>query len=203
EDKDLFQDEDGCPDPDNDNDGILDVADGAPDETGFGKCRNDPETVNKYQDEDGCPDIAPVAQLTETGIAILDKVYFDFNKATIQPRSFPLLDEVAKILDENKQVNLIRVEGHTDIIGTYSYNLGLSDRRAKSVVKYLIGKGIDKKRLIGKGYASDFPIAACGLCKGNGDGMQEGRDQNRRVEFNILEIDGQPVKNQVIRTKPH
>jgi len=202
EDKDLFEDGDGCPDPDNDRDGILDVSDGDPDETGFGKCRNDPETVNQFEDADGCPDIAPKAVLTETSIAILEKVYFDFNKATIQTRSYPLLDEVAKILMDNPQVNLIRIEGHTDIIGTKAYNMGLSDRRAKSVMKYLTDKGIDKKRFIAKGYGYDFPIATCGMCKGNDTAMQEGRDQNRRVEFNILEIDGKPVENQVIRTKP-
>ncbi|MCC6620027.1 MAG: OmpA family protein [Deltaproteobacteria bacterium] len=203
EDKDLFEDEDGCPDPDNDKDGILDIADGELDEIGFGKCRNDPESVNNYQDTDGCPDVPPVAQLTETSIAILDKVYFDFNKATIQERSFPLLDEVAKILRDNPQVDLVRVEGHTDIIGTRAYNMGLSDRRAKSVMKYLVDKGgVAKSRLIAKGYGYDFPIATCGLCKGNDTAMQEGRDLNRRVEFNILTIDGKPVENQVIRTKP-
>jgi len=193
EDKDLYQDEDGCPDPDNDGDGVLDVADGAKDETGYGKCRMEPETVNEWQDEDGCPDIKPQAVLTETGIQILDKVYFDFNKATIQQRSYPLLDEVVKILTDNPQVNLVRVEGHTDNVGTRAYNAGLSDRRAKSIMKYLVGKGIDQKRLIAKGYGFDFPIDT--------NATQEGRDRNRRVEFNILEIDGKPVENQVIRTK--
>jgi outer membrane protein OmpA-like peptidoglycan-associated protein len=186
EDKDGFEDEDGCPDVDNDKDGILDVVDGAKDETGYGKCRNEPETVNEWQDEDGCPDTKPKAVLTETGIQILEKVYFDFNKATIQDRSFPLLDEVVRILKENKQVNLIHV-------GTRAYNADLSDRRAKSVMKYLVAKGIEKTRLIAKGYGFDFPIDT--------NATQEGRDRNRRVEFNILEIDGKPVENQVIRTK--
>jgi outer membrane protein OmpA-like peptidoglycan-associated protein len=169
------------------------VVDGAKDETGYGKCRNEPETVNEWQDEDGCPDTKPKAVLTETGIQILEKVYFDFNKATIQDRSFPLLDEVVRILKENKQVNLIRVEGHTDNVGTRAYNADLSDRRAKSVMKYLVAKGIEKTRLIAKGYGFDFPIDT--------NATQEGRDRNRRVEFNILEIDGKPVENQVIRTK--
>lgn len=194
EDKDGYQDEDGCPDLDNDSDGILDVADGGKDETGYGKCRNEPENFNEWQDEDGCPDIKPKAVLTETAIQILEKVYFDFNKSTIQDRSFPLLDEVFRILNENPQVNLIRIEGHTDNVGTRAYNAGLSDRRAKSVTAYLVKKGIDKKRFIAKGYGFDFPIDT--------NSTQEGRDKNRRVEFNILEIDGKPVENQVIRTKP-
>ncbi len=194
EDKDLFQDDDGCPDPDNDNDGVADIVDGALDEIGFGKCRNEPETVNEWEDEDGCPDIKPKAVLTETTIQILEKVYFDFNKATIQERSYPLLDEVVRILSDNPQVNLVRIEGHTDNIGTRAYNAGLSDRRAKSIMNYLIKKGIAKNRMIAKGYGFDFPIDT--------NATQEGRDRNRRVEFNILEIDGKPVENQVIRTKP-
>ena len=193
EDKDLFQDDDGCPDPDNDGDKVLDVVDGDKDETGYGKCRDEPETVNEWKDEDGCRDIKPKAVLTETGIQILEKVYFDFNKATIQNRSYPLLDEVVRILTENPQVNLIRVEGHTDNVGNRAYNAGLSDRRAKSIQKYLVSKGVPANRLIAKGYGFDFPIDT--------NATQEGRDRNRRVEFNILEIDGKPVENQVIRTK--
>ncbi len=193
EDMDLFEDTDGCPDPDNDGDGIFDVSDGDKDGTGYGKCRNEPESFNEWQDEDGCPDIKPKAVLTETAIQILEMVYFDFNKSTIQERSFPLLDEVVRILTENPQVNSVRVEGHTDTVGTRAYNAGLSDRRAKSVMAYLVKKGIDKKRLTAKGYGFDFPIDT--------NATQEGRDKNRRVEFNILEIDGKPVENQVIRTK--
>jgi len=194
EDMDLFEDTDGCPDPDNDGDGIFDVSDGDKDETSYGKCRNEPESFNEWQDEDGCPDIKPKAVLTETAIQILEMVYFDFNKSTIQDRSFPLLDEVVRILTENPQVNSVRVEGHTDTVGTRAYNAGLSDRRAKSVMAYLVKQGVEKKRLTAKGYGFDFPIDT--------NKTQEGRDKNRRVEFNILEIDGKPVVNQVIRTKP-
>jgi outer membrane protein OmpA-like peptidoglycan-associated protein len=193
EDNDGFEDADGCPDPDNDGDKVLDVADGDKDETGFGKCRNEPETVNEWKDEDGCPDEKPKAILTDTAIQILEKVYFDFDKATIQQVSYPLLDAVVTILVENPKVNLIRVEGHTDNKGARAYNQGLSDRRAKAVMKYLVSKGVDAKRLVAKGYGFDFPIAP--------NTTEQGRDQNRRVEFNILEIDGKPVENQVIRTK--
>ncbi len=193
EDKDGFEDQDGCPDPDNDGDKVLDVKDGEADETGFGKCRNQPETINEWKDEDGCPDEKPKAVLTDTAIQILDKIYFDFDKATIQAVSYPLLDEVVRILVENPKVNLIRVEGHTDNKGARAYNQGLSERRAKAVMKYLVSKGVDAKRLIAKGYGLDFPIDT--------NATDAGRDKNRRVEFNILEIDGKPVENQVIRTK--
>jgi outer membrane protein OmpA-like peptidoglycan-associated protein len=131
--------------------------------------------------------------LTETTIQILEKVYFDFNKSKIQERSYPLLDEVVKILTDNPKVNLVRIEGHTDNIGTRAYNAGLSHRRAISIQRYLLKEGIAKNRLTAKGYGFDFPIDT--------NATQEGRDRNRRVEFNILEIDGKPVENQVIRTK--
>ncbi len=193
EDKDGFEDGDGCPDVDNDGDGILDVADGPADNAGFGTCRDQPETINEWEDEDGCPDEKPRAILTETAIKILERVYFDFNKATLQDRSYPLLDVVASILNDNPNITLVRVEGHTDRIGTRAYNLGLSDRRAKAVTKYLVSKGVTASRFIAKGYGFDFPIDT--------NDTEEGRDQNRRVEFNILEIDGKPIQNQVIRTK--
>ena len=202
EDFDGFQDDDGCPEPDNDNDKICDPwvsEQGLLDQyadvcKGLDECPNEPETYNEFKDEDGCPDIRPKAMLTDTSIQILEKVYFDFNKSKIQTRSYPLLDEVVQILESNPQVNLIRVEGHTDAIGTRGYNIGLSNQRARSVVTYLTQRGIEKKRFIAKGFGPDFPIDT--------NDTQEGRDNNRRVEFNILEIGCKPVENQIIRTKP-
>ena len=116
EDKDGFQDDDGCPDPDNDNDGIPDNFDHCPndpedmdgfeDEDGcpdldndkdgvpdkLDKCPNEPETINGYQDEDGCPDSGPPPKakidLKSHQIVIMDKIFFDTNKATIKPVSF-------------------------------------------------------------------------------------------------------------------
>ena len=79
EDKDGFEDEDGCPDPDNDKDRILDVDD---------KCPNEPETYNGFQDEDGCPDKGRVV-VHKGRIEILDKIYFETDKAVIKPVSYP------------------------------------------------------------------------------------------------------------------
>jgi hypothetical protein len=84
EDKDGFEDEDGCPDLDNDKDRILDKDD---------RCPNEPETYNGTDDEDGCPDRGRVV-VTDTKIEILDKVYFEYNKAIIKSESFPILDAV-------------------------------------------------------------------------------------------------------------
>ncbi len=166
EDRDSFKDDDGCPDPDNDGDGILDVDD---------NCVDVPENKNGYQDSDGCPDEQPLARIEGCKIIIGEKVYFDTNKATIKAVSFPLLNEVARIIRENPGIQRIDIEGHTDSDGSGAYNRGLSDKRAKSVRKYLIGQGIAGNKLTGKGYGEDKPIAD--------NTTPEGKEQNRRVEF--------------------
>ena len=123
EDKDGFQDEDGCPDPDNDNDGIPDKDD---------KCPNEPETYNGFEDEDGCPDRGRVV-VTDTSIEILDKIYFEYDKAIIKPESYPILDAVAATLQGNPSITLIEIQGHTDERGDDEYNLDLSDGARTSV----------------------------------------------------------------------
>ncbi len=77
EDQDDFQDDDGCPDPDNDNDRILDVND---------SCPLDPEEYNNFEDEDGCPDVGLLRHETG-GFILLEKIYFDTDSARIQERS--------------------------------------------------------------------------------------------------------------------
>ncbi len=168
EDKDDFEDEDGCPDPDNDKDKILDVDD---------KCPNEPETKNGFEDEDGCPDRGRVV-VTDTKIEILDKVYFEYNKAVIKSESFPILDAVAATLEGNPDIQLIEIQGHTDERGNDAYNLSLSDKRAKSVVKYLADKGIAADRLEGQGYGETQPIER--------KSTEQAYAKNRRVEFLIL-----------------
>lgn len=174
EDKDGFQDEDGCPDPDNDRDGILDPDD---------KCPLEPETINGKDDEDGCPDKGESkVRVTAEKIEILEKVFFDTNKDTIKERSFSILNQVGAVLKANPQITLVQVEGHTDDRGKDDYNLDLSQRRAESVRAYLIGRGIDEKRLRAVGFGETKPIADNKKAKG--------RDTNRRVEFNIIETSG-------------
>ncbi|MCC6622568.1 MAG: OmpA family protein [Deltaproteobacteria bacterium] len=188
EDKDGHQDIDGCPDPDNDGDGIPDVADGARDATGFGECRDQPETKNEYNDEDGCPDEAPKkVRITRFQIEILDKVFFEYNKAVIQEVSFDLLTEVARVIREHPQVTKIRVEGHTDWHGDDAYNLKLSQERADAVRVYLEAKGVETQRLVSEGFGETKP-----LIPGAAGKSKAGMAKNRRVEFHIIEVNGMP-----------
>ncbi len=164
EDKDGFQDDDGCPDPDNDGDGILDKDDKCPLEAGV--------------PPDGCPKKYNLVVVTEKKIELKQTVYFDFNKATIKPVSFALLDDVAQAMKDNPKIK-VEVQGHTDSVGNDAFNLKLSQRRAESVRNYLIKKGISSDRMTPKGYGENVPIAD--------NRTKDGRDQNRRVEFVITE----------------
>lgn len=116
--------------------------------------------------------------LTASSIQIQDKVQFATGKAEILPESFGLLDDVAKVFLDNEQIEVVQIEGHTDSTGTAAINRKLSQQRAESVLKYLADKGVAKKRMVAKGFGPDKPIAD------NND--EAGRDQNRRVEFNII-----------------
>lgn len=171
EDYDAFQDEDGCPEDlvDTDKDGIMDNVD---------RCITQPETMNDYMDADGCPDKRPNGvRITETAIVIEDKVYFETAKAVILPKSYPILNSVAQVLQDYSKIQ-VEVQGHTDSDGSAKYNLQLSDSRAESVMKYLIEAGVDAERLQSKGYGEESPIAD--------NDTDEGKERNRRVEFKII-----------------
>ena len=192
-------DEFGCP-PDRDGDTIPDYQDNCPDEPGLleykgcqpsdsdgdtivdniDECPSKPETFNGYEDEDGCPDSDPDAKVSlEDGkINIKEQVFFETGKAKIKKESFDLLNQVAKLLNDNPHIGNITVEGHTDSRGKYKSNIKLSQDRADSVMKYLIGQGVDPNRLTAKGYGPDRPI--------DDNETEEGRAKNRRVEFVVL-----------------
>ncbi len=109
---------------------------------------------------------------------VLNNIFYDFNKATLRPESEAELDRLYKLLNENPTLK-IEISGHTDNVGSASYNQKLSESRAKSVVNYLLDKGIDKTRLTFKGYGFNRPVA--------GNDTEDGRQQNRRTEFEILD----------------
>ena len=120
----------------------------------------------------------PRVVLTPSSIQIMDKVQFELGSDKLLEISFPLLDEVARVLADNEQIEVIQVEGHTDSTGGAARNRELSKLRAESVREYLIGKGIAKGRMVAKGFGPDRPLMA--------NDTPEGREANRRVEFNIV-----------------
>ncbi|MFN7145345.1 MAG: OmpA family protein, partial [Myxococcota bacterium] len=212
EDDDGYMDNDGCPDTDNDKDNVADTLDRCPDQAetinghadddgcpddkpvedsdadGFkddvDRCPYDAEDLNQFEDEDGCPDDrlknARVV-VTKESIKIKEVIFFDTGKASIQSRSFSLLDELATVIAEHPELKKIRVEGHTDAEGAELANLKLSQARAESVAAYLKSKGIDGSRLDAAGFGEMRPIAS--------NDSDEGRAQNRRVEFIIVDRD--------------
>src|SRR5262249_37540989 len=149
EDKDGFEDDDGCRDPDNDKDGIADVND---------KCPNEPEDFDGFEDSDGCPEPGTgLVKLTCDKIEIHDTVYSDTKKDLIPPPPFPLRDQVASVINAAAQVKRVRVEGHTDNRGGAKHNLDLSERRAGAVLRYLAARGVDEARLESHGYGAEQP----------------------------------------------
>jgi outer membrane protein OmpA-like peptidoglycan-associated protein len=113
-------------------------------------------------------------------IEIPEKIQFDTGKATILERSHAVLDGVAKVMTDRPTIK-VQVEGHTDSVGEAEKNRVLSQQRAESVVKYLVGKGIDASRLTAKGFGPDKAIST--------NDTPEGREANRRVEFTIVSSD--------------
>ena len=200
EDIDGFQDDDGCPDPDNDGDGILDVDDLCPNEPGPPENRGCPDPdrdgdgvpdrVDNCPDEPGLVEFqgCSAAQLVLIGVdqlEILEKVYFKTGSAKLQRRSFALLDNVAAVMNAHPEIKKVRVEGHTDATGSLKFNMRLSKARANTVVRYLVGRGkVDKSRLVAEGFGPTRPLIP-------DEKTNEERAQNRRVEFHVVEAEGE------------
>jgi OOP family OmpA-OmpF porin len=107
----------------------------------------------------------------------LNNIFFDFAKASLKEESFYELDRLVDLLVKNKSLS-IKISGHTDNKGSESYNTKLSNERAQSVVKFLASKGIEVARLEFEGYGPSKPVDT--------NDTEEGRANNRRVEFTIL-----------------
>jgi outer membrane protein OmpA-like peptidoglycan-associated protein len=196
EDKDGFQDEDGCPEADNDQDGLPDKIDSCPIEA---------EDHDGFEDDDGCPDLdndkdgildaddacptapgpaetrgCPRAVRLEAGqIKILQRIEFETKRAELRPSAEPILDEVRLVLQVNPQIRKVRIEGHTDDRGKDAFNLDLSQRRAETVMKWLIDGGIDAERLTAEGKGETSPLVP--------NDSPENLQTNRRVEFHIVD----------------
>jgi outer membrane protein OmpA-like peptidoglycan-associated protein len=169
EDKDGIQDMDGCPEVDYDNDGVPDVSDA---------CPREPGTPTKDPKTNGCPQF--IKRVTgSTEIEIMKQIQFDTGRATIKPGSFPIVDEIVKLLKANPDIKRLSVEGHTDDRGAIEMNNKLSQDRADSVKGYLVSHGIDAGRLESHGFGPSKPIDT--------NETDAGRQNNRRVEFHITD----------------
>ena len=150
----------GC-ELDTDGDGVPDYLDECP-------------TVPGLKENKGCPEVKrEVRNLLKKA---MQGIEFETGKATIKKKSFPLLNQIAKVFIENTNYN-IEVQGHTDSTGKYEINKELSEKRANAVRDYLIEQGVDFQRLTAVGYGPDVPIAD--------NKTKAGRAKNRRVEFKI------------------
>lgn len=151
----------GCPYADTDGDGVLDKDDACP-------------TVKGPKENRGCP-----VQDEQIKKVLLKarSIQFETGKAIIKPVSYPILNEVAKMLKEYNYYD-VSIEGHTDNVGKPESNLILSQDRAKAAMDYLIKQGVDSGRMTYSGYGDSKPL---------GDNKTAaGRAQNRRVEFNLI-----------------
>jgi OmpA-OmpF porin, OOP family len=158
------------PDPDRDRDGILNENDACPDTPG----EPDPDPARN-----GCPR----ASVENGVIKILDQVKFATDSSEILPESDTILIAVQKVLMEHPDITLVDIEGHTDNRGSAAHNRDLSVHRAAAVVDWLVGHSITPSRLTSHGYGQTRPIDT--------NTTEEGRQNNRRVEFHIVGVRGQ------------
>jgi outer membrane protein OmpA-like peptidoglycan-associated protein len=197
EDKDGFEDADGCIDRDNDADNVPDDRD---------PCMNEPEDKDGFADEDGCPDpdndqdhipdgedVCPNepgvieergckarVQITESGaITIDEQIQFESGKDVILGQSYGILEAVRITLDRHPEVRRVRIEGHTDSKGPDKKNLKLSETRARAVAQWLVHRGIAEMRLEAFGCGELHPLAD--------NGSEIGRQLNRRVAFQAVD----------------
>ncbi|MDB4972298.1 MAG: outer membrane protein [Myxococcaceae bacterium] len=195
----------GCPLRDRDGDDILDDDDACPDEAGVpsadpeknGCPVKDRDGDGIHDDDDACPDAAgpknddpkkngcPPARIERGQIRILEQVQFRTGSAEILPVSDEILGAVLRIFEAHPEISKVSVEGHTDNVGGAKYNKGLSEQRVLSVLSWLTSHGVEPIRLTSAGFGLDRPLAS--------NETEEGRAQNRRVEFHIREVDGKPV----------
>ncbi|MEZ4989458.1 MAG: DUF6089 family protein [Saprospiraceae bacterium] len=182
----------GCPYGDRDNDGLPDDLDNCPDEAGTAANEGCPEVDTDgdgiVDSADSCPAVAgtlanngcPETELKQEDRDVLDfatrNVRFATNSDDFLPASYPILDELARVMLEHPDF-LLTIEGYTDDVGTDRYNLQLSQSRARHCYEYLMGKGVAVARMKYSGFGKANPIAS--------NSTEVGRLLNRRVEFSM------------------
>lgn len=175
EDKDGFEDGDGCPDPDNDGDGIPDSKDA---------CPNEPETVNGIKDDDGCPDEGSVV-VKKNRIYMKERVLFEPNRANLNAEDRPALAAVLALWTQHPEWDHLIVDGHADRHGSDEYNLRLSHLRAERVRNKLIQMGFPGDKLTLRAFGRRAPRVS--------EQSEEADRENRRVEFVIVKKANAPA----------
>jgi outer membrane protein OmpA-like peptidoglycan-associated protein len=208
EDRDGFEDLDGCPEPDNDLDGVLDQQDQCPmdaedvdgfkDEDGCPELDNDEdgvlddndycpqaaETKNGFEDDDGCPDFKPEhVDVTADRITFKKPLVFLDKSPVLLGMSHPPLREVAMLLKAEPEMR-IAIAGHTDNRGEPDVLQKLSEGRAKSVFDFLVQQGIAADRMEHAGYGDTQPLST--------NRTASGRKLNHRVDLTILGAEPTP-----------
>ncbi len=163
------------------NSGAKEISEGtAHADKATGECAAAEKALSAYVDAKLAPLEARVARL-ETfhaeQVIQLDGVFFAFNKSNLNAESQAFLNSLYPNL-EAKGFPMMEVAGYTDSVGSYDYNIGLSERRAHSVHDYLVSLGVPDDKLSAKGFGPDNPIAS--------NDTDAGRAQNRRVELHIF-----------------
>jgi len=130
-------------------------------------------------------------KIRDNRIDIGEKIQFAYNKAEVLSESFAILDELAKVIQENPHVQKVSIEGHASDEGEEQHNLLLSKARAEAVRAYLIAKGVSAERLSSTGFGEGKPLVA--------NDTPEGREKNRRVEFHITK---QEVTKEKVEVDP-
>ncbi len=156
----------GCPWPDTDKDGIFDKDDKCP-------------TVAGVKEFGGCPPPPPIKAAEQK---IIERAFKSLEFATakdiIKPKSFPSLNELAKLLKQHADEWTLKLSGHTDNQGTPDKNMLLSEKRSNSVKRYLVGKGAKADKILTEWFGQTVPIGD--------NATPAGRQKNRRVEMKIL-----------------
>jgi outer membrane protein OmpA-like peptidoglycan-associated protein len=155
----------GCPWADRDHDGVADKDDLCPDEPG-------------PKENHGCPRKQTLVVVRRDRIELKQQIHFAQNKSRILKDSYKVLRQVAQAIDDAPSVR-IRIEGHTDNVGTLDTNLKLSQSRADSVRSFLVAQGIPRERLDAEGFGPTRPLAS--------NATKAGRAANRRVDFRIMQ----------------
>lgn len=118
-------------------------------------------------------------------LVVKEPIEFDTGKDSLKATSGPALDYVTAFLQAKPELTLLRIEGHSDSLGSSVMNLELSSRRALSLARALVSRGVDCRRLIAVGFGETKPIAD--------NRTEEGRKQNRRMEFVVAALKGRAV----------